>query len=416
MACLWNGVSPMPADPILGVKEAYKRDTSDKKINLSVGAYRDDQGQPWVLPSVRIAERAIAADESLNKEYQPVQGHAAFCERSAAFALSPESPAIKENRVCAVQTLSGTGSLRVAAETLTRVFGVNAVWIPNPTWGNHKKIFGHAGMKVNSYTYLDEATGTTLDFDGMVADIKANCPDGSVVLLHSCAHNPTGIDPTNQQWDEIAAVFLQKQLTPIFDTAYQGFASGDPDVDAYSIRSFERKGIFPIVCQSFAKNMGLYGERVGVTLFVCESTQQRDALMTQVKGNVVRPMYSSPPLHGARIASMILGDEALNKSWRDDLRKMSERVRSMRGALRSALLKHGVPCPSFKGEDAWRHVTDQIGMFTYTGMKPHHVDAMRERFHIYMTSNGRISMAGLKPTNVDYMATAMKVVLQDPAN
>ena len=263
-------------------------------------------------------------------------------------------------------------------------------------------------MKVCIYTYLDAETGTTLDFDGLMADLEHKCPEGSIVLMHSCAHNPTGVDPTQGQWDILAEVFARKRLTPIFDTAYQGFASGDPDTDAYSIRSFERKGLFPIICQSFAKNMGLYGERVGATVFVCESTSQRDALLSQIKGRVVRPMYSSPPLHGARIASMILGDETLNASWRSDLAKMSNRVIEMRTKLREALIANRVPCPSYGNTaDAWRHVTDQIGMFCYTGLEPHHVELMREKYHIYLLSNGRISVSGLKPEDVDYMAKAM---------
>jgi len=233
-------------------------------------------------------------------------------------------------------------------------------------------------------------------------------PAGSAVLLHACAHNPTGIDPTPTQWERLASVFADRRLVALFDSAYQGYASGDLAADAASVRLFEAAGVLPIVCQSFAKSMGLYGERIGAVNFVCASPAEAAALLSQVKQGIVRPAYSSPPLHGAQLAATVLGDSALFAQWEGELQLMAGRVKRMRLDLASELRRISAPAPD---GGAWEHITDQIGMFAFTGLLPEHVDALRLEHHVYMTRDGRMCMAALKPGDVAYVAEAMRKVL-----
>ena len=292
---IWQAVKPVPPDPILGLVARYKKDPNPNAVNLAQGAYRDGEGKPFVLPSVVKAERRVAQqlnDGSVNKEYLGSDGNADFLAASAKFAFGEDSNATREKRVATIQSLSGTGALRLAAETLIRVAGVKKIWISNPSWGNHAKVFEAAGLAVEYYTYLDKKSGTTLDFDGLVNDLSSSkIPEGSVILLHCSAHNPTGVDPSAEQWKKIADIFAQRKLVPLFDSAYQGYASGDPDTDAFAIREFDSRGKESIptmlVCQSYAKNMGLYGERVGALLIVTETPESAAAVLTNVGVKVI---------------------------------------------------------------------------------------------------------------------------------
>ena len=411
-ACsVWRGTEPTPADPILGLVAAFKADSAPLKVNLAQGAYRTDDGSPFVLSSVIEAERRIneaLTSGAIDKEYLPIEGDASFREHSAALVLGDDSASLAQGRCATLQTISGTGAVSVAASALRAIAGVGAIYLPDPSWGNHHHIFASAGLEVRSYAYLDHTTGTTLDFDGMLAALSRDVPAGSAVLLHACAHNPTGIDPTTAQWQALADVFVARGLVAVFDSAYQGYASGDLDADALSVRIFERAGVLPIVCQSYAKSMGLYGERIGAVNFVCASADEAHAVMSQVKQKVIRPNYSSPPLHGARLARTVLGDAVLFSMWRDDLRVMATRVQTMRSLLVEALRAAGAP--STDGGD-WSHVVDQIGMFAFTGLHASHVDALRLEHHIYLTRDGRMSMAAMKPADVDYVAKAIRDVL-----
>jgi len=394
------------ADPILGIAQAYKECTSEKKVNVAVGAYRTNEGVPWVLPSVAEAEKRLC-ERGEKKEYAGITGVPSFVTHALRFAYGAESEALLSGRIAGAQSLSGTGALRIAAEFYRRFLpATTEVHISDPTWGNHIKIFEAAGMVVKKYRYLDRASNK-LDADGMLADISA-APAGSVILLHACAHNPTGIDPTPQQWEALAAIFVQNRLLPVFDSAYQGYASGDLTADAASVRIFERAGLLPLVCQSYAKSMGLYGERIGAVNFVCASSDEAAAVMSQVKQRVIRPVYSSPPLHGALLAAEVLSDEALFAQWTDELALMAGRVQRMRSLLADELRRIGAPSPD--GGD-WGHITSQIGMFAYTGLSAAHVDALRADWHVYLTRDGRMSMAGMKPGDVDYVAKAMHAVL-----
>ncbi|CAN1218724.1 Aspartate aminotransferase 3, chloroplastic, partial [Linum perenne] len=307
------------------------------------------------------------------------------------------SPVIRENRITTVQCLSGTGSLRVGGEFLARHYHQKTIYIPLPTWGNHPKIFTLAGLSVKTYRYYDPAT-RGLNFQGMMEDL-GSAPSGAVVLLHACAHNPTGVDPTSQQWEQIRRLLRSKSLMPFFDSAYQGFASGSLDTDAESVRIFAADGGELLLAQSYAKNMGLYGERVGALSIVCKDADVAGRVESQLK-LVIRPMYSSPPIHGASIVAAILKDSNLYNEWTVELKAMADRIISMRKQLFEALRSRGTP-----GD--WSHIIKQIGMFTFTGLNSEQVAFMTKEYHIYMTSDGRISMAGLSSKTVPHLADAI---------
>ncbi|KAH0652673.1 hypothetical protein KY289_030351 [Solanum tuberosum] len=386
-----------PEDPILGVTVAYNKDSSPVKVNLGVGAYRTEEGKPLVLNVVRRAEQMLVNDTSRVKEYLSIIGLADFNKLSAKLIFGADSPAIKENRVTTVQCLSGTGSLRVGAEFLARHYHEHTIYIPQPTWGNHPKIFTLAGLSVKYYRYYDPAT-RGLDFQGLLDDLTA-APSGAIVLLHACAHNPTGVDPTIDQWEKIRKLMRSKGLLPFFDSAYQGFASGNLDADAQSVRMFVADGGECLAAQSYAKNMGLYGERVGALSIVCKDSNVASKVESQLK-MVIRPMYSNPPIHGASIVATILKDRQMYDEWTVELKAMADRIISMRQQLYDAMQARGTP-----GD--WSHIIKQIGMFTFTGLNVEQVSFMTREYHIYMTSDGRISMAGLSSRTVPHLADAM---------
>jgi len=396
----WSGVEMGPPDAILGVTEAFKKDNNPKKMNLGVGAYRDDNGQPFVLPSVRQAEQNVIAAK-LNKEYAPITGESDFCKEAAKLAFGADSPVLKDSRNVTVQGISGTGSLRIGAEFISKHWPTNkTIFLPKPTWGNHTPIFKFAGFNVGGYTYYDPTT-CGLNFSGAMEDIK-NIPEGSVIMLHACAHNPTGVDPTPEQWKEISALVKQKNLLPYFDMAYQGFASGDVDRDAFALRHFIADGHNVLLSQSFAKNMGLYGERVGAFTVVCADGDEAARVESQIK-ILIRPMYSNPPRHGARIATEVMTNPELREQWLKDVKFMADRIISMRTQLRDGLAKNG-------SSRDWKHITEQIGMFAFTGMTPEQVEKITKDFSVYLTKDGRISIAGITSGNVGHLAEAMAAV------
>lgn len=386
-----------PEDPILGVTVAYNKDPSPVKLNLGVGAYRTEEGKPLVLNVVRRAEQLLVNDSSRVKEYLPIVGLADFNKLSAKLILGADSPAIQENRVMTVQCLSGTGSLRVGAEFLARHYYERSIYIPLPTWGNHPKVFNLAGLTVKTYRYYDPAT-RGLNLQGLLEDL-GSAPSGAIVLLHACAHNPTGVDPTLQQWDQIRQLMRSKSLLPFFDSAYQGFASGSLDRDAQPVRMFVADGGECLVAQSYAKNLGLYGERVGALSIVCRAADVASRVESQLK-LVIRPMYSNPPIHGASIVATILKDSNMFHEWTRELKAMADRIITMRQQLFDALRARGTP-----GD--WSHIIKQIGMFTFTGLNSKQVTFMTKEYHIYMTSDGRISMAGLSSRTVPHLADAI---------
>jgi aspartate aminotransferase len=396
----WSQVTMGPPDVILGVTEAYKRDTNPNKINLGAGTYRDDNGKPYVLPCVRKAEEKIKA-KNLDKEYAPISGNPDFCKHAIQLALGDGSEVIANGLNATVQGISGTGSLRVGAAFFKSFFpGVKTVWLPKPTWGNHTPIFKHSGLDVDGYKFYDPKT-CGFDFQGALDDIR-KIPERSVILLHACAHNPTGVDPSLEQWRELSAVVKQKNLFPFFDMAYQGFASGNIDRDAQAVRLFLKDGHKIVLAQSFAKNMGLYGERAGAFTVVTENKEETAKVMSQLK-ILIRAMYSNPPIYGARIVSEILGDEKLRADWLLEVKGMADRIISVRTRLRDNLKKEG-------SSKNWEHITNQIGMFCFTGMTPDQVEKLTKEHSVYLTKDGRISMAGVTSKNVDYLASSMHAV------
>ncbi|KAJ5814230.1 uncharacterized protein N7503_000980 [Penicillium pulvis] len=401
-------VAAAPEDPLFGLMKAYREDPSDKKVDLGIGAYRDNNAKPWILPVVKKADDAIHNDPTVNHEYLSIGGLPDLTAAAQKLIVGADSPAIKEKRICTLQTISGTGAVHLGGLFLAKFHPQKpTIYLSNPTWANHHQIFTNVGLNLATYPYFSTKT-KGLDFDGMMQSIK-NAPNGSVILLHACAHNPTGVDPTQDQWREIAAAMRERSHFPFFDTAYQGFASGDLNRDAWSIRYFIEQGFELCVAQSFAKNFGLYGERTGAFHFVSAPGADASTANAHVASQLAilqRSEISNPPAYGARIASRILNDPVLFKEWEDDLRTMSGRILEMRAGLRERLEKKGTP-------GNWDHITSQIGMFSFTGLSEEQVKTLRSKWHVYMTKNGRISMAGLNTNNIDYFAEAVDSVVRE---
>lgn len=456
---VFKDVEKAPQDKIFAIKSANKADQCPDKVNLGIGAYRDENGKPYVLKVVRKAEEFLVTryqNGGVSKEYQGIPGDAEFVRLSQTLMLDPASlrngtptkyERIVNGSFAGVQSLSGTGALRVLfafiKNTLAKKNPNLRIFMSNPTWGNHKKIIRDAGLapngdmsQINTYPYIDTKTKTSLDFDGMIECLKTKPNPGDVILLHACAHNPTGVDPTDKQWEQIRAVMKERKLVPFFDCAYQGFATGSLEKDAAAVRSFADDGFDFLLAQSYAKNLGLYGERIGCASVMCQASKTAKNVQTQLNA-VVRPMYSNPPRHGMEIVKFVLTDRANFASWEDELKKMSGRINEMRGALRKELEECGVKSPT--GSD-WSHITSQIGMFSFTGLtrpqaracrsadekaaaiaeaktddaklKKLALDAERRFNHVYLLDTGRISMAGLNAGNVKYVANTFKKVIE----
>jgi aspartate aminotransferase len=354
------------------------------------------------------ADDILRNDPALNHEYLPIAGLPEFTSASAKLMLGADSPALKEERATSMQTISGTGAVHLGALFLSKFYsGPKTVYISNPTWANHNQIFSNVQLPIQSYPYFSKET-KGLDFEGMSSAIK-NAPERSIILLHACAHNPTGVDPTKDQWKQIASIMKEKNHFPFFDCAYQGFASGDLAQDAWAVQYFVQQGFELLIAQSFAKNFGLYGERAGCFHFVTSPGTDASATIKRIGSQLAilqRSEISNPPAYGARIASLILNDKALFAEWEDNLRTMSGRIKDMRKALRSKLEELGTP-------GTWNHITDQIGMFSFTGLTEKQVMSLRDVAHVYMTKNGRISMAGLNTGNVEYFAKAVDKVVRE---
>lgn len=402
MASVFSGVEQGPAIEVFALNKSCVEDSNPNKVNLGVGAYRTNEGKPWVLPVVKKAEAKIVADSTLNHEYLPVLGLDSLTRAASGLLLGEDSSAIKEKRAFGIQTLSGTGALRVGAEFLAQTLGKRVFYYSAPTWENHHKVFVNAGFtEPRQYRYWDPIS-RGVDFEGMVADIS-NAPEGAVIILHACAHNPTGCDPTEEQWRRLADVLEEKKLFPFFDSAYQGFASGDPNKDAFAVRYFVSRGFELLCAQSFAKNFGLYNERIGNLTVVQRNASTSAAVASQIT-LLIRGMYSNPPAFGARIVSTVLNDPELRQEWMECIQTMSGRIKKMRKALFDELTKLGTP-------GTWTHITQQIGMFSYTGLNPQQVKKMISEHHIYLLSSGRINMCGLNEKNVQYVAKAIHAVV-----
>mmetsp|Transcript_16322 Transcript_16322/g.36239 ORF Transcript_16322/g.36239 Transcript_16322/m.36239 type:complete len:418 (+) Transcript_16322:161-1414(+) len=353
----WESFPMAPPDPIIGLTEAYNKDDFPFKVNVGVGAYRCDEGMPFVLPCIRKAEAILNDDDKLDHEYSGIAGDPEFVNLALNFVYGSDCKALQEGRIAGVQTLSGTGGLRVFGEVL-KEHGHTEIYVPNPTWGNHIPIFTNSGLDVKKYSYYD-AENSDLDFDNMIKDIK-QMPEGSCILLHVCAHNPTGMDPTIEQWKAISDACKERSLLPFFDCAYQGFASGDARKDAASLRLFVEEGHNLACVQSFSKNFGLYGQRIGALSVVTNSEDEAKKVVSQLKVHI-RPSYSNPPRHGARLVSTVLKDDQLTSEFVEECKGMADRINSMRFRLKTKLEEVG-------SSRNWDHVVRQIGMFAYSGL------------------------------------------------
>jgi len=345
-------------------------------------------------------------DETLDHEYLPITGLPEYTAAAAKLILGPSSVALTEGRTVSVQTISGTGANHLGALFLSRFYrwnGAPRIYLSNPTWANHHAIFKNVGIEPVEYPYYDPKT-IGLDFEGFIDSLRA-APERSAFLLHACAHNPTGVDPTEEQWKVIAQVILEKKHYAFFDCAYQGFASGDLDKDAWAVRYFVELGVPLLVCQSFAKNAGLYGERVGALHIVSANPDTATRVKSQLSV-LQRSEISNPPSHGARLVSLILNDAGLFEEWKRDIRTMAERIIAMRHEL------HRLLTQELKTPGNWDHIVKQIGMFSFTGINTEQSKALVEQAHIYLTANGRISMAGLNSHNIRYFAENLDKVVR----
>jgi aromatic-amino-acid transaminase len=389
-----------PRDPILGVTEVYVADQNPKKVNLGVGVYYDDGGKVPLLECVRLAEQQ-RVQTGAPKPYLPIDGLQAYDQAVQTLVFGEDAPVLKEKRVVTVQSLGGTGGLRVGADFLKQICPDATVWISDPSWENHRALFEAAGFRVQTYPYYDPAT-RGLKFEAMLAALQA-MPAGSIVVLHSCCHNPTGVDLEQAQWRQVLAAVQARGLVPFLDLAYQGFADGI-DADAYAPRLFAAAMSPIFLSSSFSKSVSLYGERVGAFSLVAGSTDEAARALSQVK-RLVRTNYSNPPTHGGDIEALVHNTPELRAPWEREVGAMRERIKQMRKALAVGVQKR-VP-----GAD-WSFVMRQRGLFSYTGLTKAQVERLRTEFSIYAIDTGRVCVAALNSGNIDHVAEAIAKVIR----
>jgi aromatic-amino-acid transaminase len=396
---MFSHLDAYAGDPILSLNEAFQKDPRPHKVNLSIGIYFDDAGRIPVLDCVHRAE-AQMLEERGTKSYLPIEGAAAMRSAVQALLFGAGHEAVASGRIATLQTVGSSGGLKVGADFLKRWFPDSAVWVSDPTWDNHRAMFEGAGVAVHTYPYYDPATGG-LRFEAMLETLRG-LPARSVVLLHACCHNPTGVDLTPAQWDTLIPVLRERQLLPYLDLAYQGYGDGI-DADAFAVRALAASGLSFFVANSFSKSMSVYGERAGALSVVCATAAEAELVLGQMKATV-RRNYSSPGIHAAGIVSRVLTDPALRAAWEADVSAMRTRIQAMRHSL------HGVLSAKRPGRD-FGYFLSQRGMFSYTGLSAAQVDRLREEFGVYLVRSGRICVAGLNTGNVERTAEAMAAVL-----
>ena len=396
---MFKHIPPFAGDPILSLNEDFQKDPRPNKINLSIGIYFDDAGRIPVMSSVKRAEALVVAKGG-PKPYLPIEGAANFRSAVQQLLFGAGHEAVTSNRVATIQSVGSSGGLKVGADFIARYFPGSQVWVSDPTWDNHRSMFEGAGLTVNTYPYYDAATGG-LSFDAMLAALRS-LPARSVVLLHACCHNPTGVDLTPAQWETLIPVLRERELIPYLDLAYQGFGDGI-EADAFAVRALASAGVSFFIANSFSKSMSVYGERCGALSVVCPDAAQAACVLGQMKFTV-RRNYSSPPIHGGQIVATVLADPALRREWETELGAMRERILAMRKKL-YAVLKAKLPGRDFE------YFLTQRGMFSYTGLSAAQVDKLREEHALYMVRSGRICVAGLNSSNVEATAVAIAAVL-----
>ena len=396
---LFSSVELAPRDPILGLNEQFAADTNPNKVNLGVGVYFDDQGKLPLLQCVQAAEKALM-DSPKPRSYLPIDGIAAYDNAVKKLVFGADSEVFKAGRIATVQGLGGTGGLKIGADFLKKLSPNAKVLISDPSWENHRALFTQAGFEVGSYRYYNAAT-RALDFDGMLADLKAAAP-GTIVVLHACCHNPTGYDITPAQWSQVIEVVKAGRLTPFLDMAYQGFAQGIAE-DGAVVGEFVAAGLSFFVSTSFSKSFSLYGERVGALSVLCASKEEADKVLSQLK-IMIRTNYSNPPTHGGAVVAMVLEDPKLRAQWEAELAEMRGRIKLMRSKLVEGLKAAGV-------QQDMSFITTQVGMFSYSGLSKNQMLRLRSEFGVYGTDTGRMCVAALNSKNIDYVCQAIAKVM-----
>ncbi|BEN48918.1 aminotransferase [Serratia marcescens] len=396
---MFEKITAAPADPILGLTDIFRADARPNKINLGIGVYKDETGKTPVLTSVKKAEQYLLENET-TKNYLGIEGIPAFASCTQELLFGKESPIVTARRARTAQTPGGTGGLRVAADFIANQTSAERIWISNPSWPNHKNVFSAVGLEVLEYAYYD-AANHALDFDGLLNSLK-QAQAGDVVLFHGCCHNPTGIDPTAEQWAQLAELSVTNGWLPLFDFAYQGFANGLEE-DAQGLRIFAAKHQELIVASSYSKNFGLYNERVGACTIVAADAETADRAFSQVKA-AIRANYSNPPSHGAAVVATILGNDALRAMWEQELTDMRQRIHRMRQLFVNTLQEKGA-------QQDFSFIIQQNGMFSFSGLTKEQVLRLREEFGVYAVNSGRVNVAGMTPDNMAPLCEAIVAVL-----
>ncbi|EML1453242.1 aromatic amino acid transaminase [Enterobacter kobei] len=397
---MFQNVDAYAGDPILSLMERFKEDPRSDKVNLSIGLYYNEEGIIPQLQAVAEAEARLNAVPHGASLYLPMEGLNAYRNTIAPLLFGADHPVLAQKRVATIQTLGGSGALKVGADFLKKYFPDSGVWVSDPTWENHVAIFEGAGFNVETYPWFDSETNG-VRVEALLEKLKT-LPARSIVLLHPCCHNPTGADLTNDQWDAVIEVLKARNLIPFLDIAYQGFGAGMED-DAYAIRAVASAGLPVLVSNSFSKIFSLYGERVGGLSVVCEDAEAASRVLGQLKATV-RRIYSSPPNFGAQVVATVLGDEQLKASWLAEVESMRKRILSMRQELVN-VLKEALPGHNFD------YLIRQRGMFSYTGLSAAQVDRLRDEFGVYLIASGRMCVAGLNASNVHRVAQAFAAVM-----
>ena len=396
---MFETVQAAPPDAILGLVEQFKADPAETKVNLTTGVYKDETGNTPVLECVKEAERRLLDAES-TKTYLPSDGNAEFCRLTQELYLGADHEIVTSGRAMTAQAPGGTGALRVAGDFISQAVGPTTIWCSTPTWPNHPKVFRAAGHNVESYPYYDAAThGADI---GAMLDGIAQIPAGEVICLHACCHNPTGIDPTAEQWKQIADAVYKRGLLPLLDFAYIGFGNGIVE-DSTALVEFARAGKELIVASSYSKNFGLYNERTGALTLVTLDADTKKTVASQIK-TAIRTNYSNPPSHGGAIVQTVLSDEALTAQWHEELAGMRNRINDTRSLFTTKMAER-LPDRDFS------FIERQRGMFSYSGLTPEQVDTLREQHSIYIVRDGRINIAGITSANVDYLCDAIAQVV-----
>ncbi|WP_375750067.1 amino acid aminotransferase [Vibrio sp. HN007] len=396
---MFEKVAAAPADPIMGLTEAFKNDPRAEKINLGAGIYKDEQGTTPVLATVKKAEAALLETEK-TKSYLTIEGTAEYGLAVQKLLFGADAEIIASKRAKTAQAPGGTGALRVAGEFIKRQLGAPRLWMSNPTWANHNGVFTAAGLETLQYTYYNAETKEK-DFDAMVADLQ-NAQPGDVILLHGCCHNPTGIDPTPEEWETLAKLCAEKSLLPLFDFAYQGFATGVEE-DAKGLRIFAQHNKEMLIASSFSKNFGLYNERVGAFTLVAEDQGVAVTAFSQVKA-IIRSVYSNPPAHGSAVVTHILNSPELRAEWEEEVAEMRVRIKEMRELFVATLKEEGV-------EADFSFIERQNGMFSFSGLTKDQVEKLKSEFGIYIVGSGRISVAGMTKANMGPLCKGIAAVL-----